>query len=130
MSGFRLHHVGLWTRNLEQMRAFYVDVLGGASGSRYENSRTGFRSYFVSFSDGARVELMSGPSTGSAPPAVPGCGYAHIALSVGGRTAVDETVARLRRCGVTVSSDPRTTGDGYYEAVVEDPEGNTIELVE
>ena len=130
MSDFRLHHVALWTRNLEQMRAFYVDVLGGTSGSRYENPRTGFQSYFISFSDGPRVELMSRPSEGGAPSTAPGCGYAHIALSVRSRTAVDEAVARLRGCGVTVSSEPRTTGDGYYEAVVEDPEGNKIELVE
>jgi len=130
MSDFRLHHVALWTRNLEQMRAFYVDVLGGTSGSRYENPRTGFRSYFVSFSDGPRVELMSRPSEGGTPSTVPGCGYAHIALSVGSRTAVDETIARLRGCGVPISSGPRITGDGYYEAVVEDPDGNKIELVE
>ena len=130
MIGLRLHHVALWVRNLEPMRVFYVDVLGGASGSLYENPRTGFRSYFISFSEGPRVELMSRPSEDAAPPVAPAHGYAHIALSVGSRTAVDETILRLRSRGVTVSREPRTTGDGYYEAVIEDPEGNTIELVE
>ena len=130
MINLRLHHVALWVRDLEQVRAFYVDMLGGASGSLYENPRTGFRSYFISFSGGARVELMSRPSGETASPPVPGGGYAHIALSVGSRKAVDEYTLRLKSRGITVSREPRTTGDGYYEAVIEDPEGNTIELVE
>ena len=112
------------------MREFYETVLGATSGSRYQNSRTGFESYFMSFSDGGRVELMSQKSRGGAAPSGSALGYAHIALALGGRAAVDEAVARLRGRGVTVVGEPRTTGDGFYEAVVEDPEGNTIELVE
>jgi lactoylglutathione lyase len=112
------------------MRAFYVDVLGGQSGSLYENPRTGLRSYFISFSEGARVELMTRTSEGTPPDVPSGWGYPHIAMSVGSRAAVDETIARLKGRGVTILSPPRTTGDGYYEAVVEDPEGNKIEIVE
>ena len=130
VSVLRLHHVALWVSDLERMREFYVSVLGATSGALYENSRTGFRSYFLSFPDGARVELMSQSARKEAPPAERGLGYAHIALSVGSRPAVDETVERLRGIGVTVLGEPRVTGDGYYEAVVEDPEGNRVELVE
>jgi lactoylglutathione lyase len=126
----RLHHVALWARDLERLRAFYVDVLGGTSGPLYENPRTGFRSCFISLTEGPRIELMWRPPGLQAPPGPAGPGYAHIALTVGSRAAVDETVSRFRSRGVTVASGPRTTGDGYYEAVIEDPEGNTIELVE
>jgi len=126
----RLHHVALWVRDLERVREFYLSLLGATSGSLYENPRTGFRSCFMTFSDGARVELMSQGARGEAPTSAPGFGYAHIALSVGGRATVDETIERLRTLGVRIVGEPRTTGDGYYEAVVEDPEGNRIELVE
>lgn len=124
----RLDHVALWVSDLEAMRDFYVTVLGGAAGPLYENAARGFRSYFVAFGDGGCIELMAqGPRTPSAP-AVPATGYAHVALSVGGNGAVDAMVGRLRARGVRIAGEPRTTGDGYYEAVVEDPEGNLIEL--
>ena len=126
----RLDHVALWVSDLERMRDFYVSLLGATSGSLYENPQTGFRSYFVSFSDGVRIELMSQGSRSEVALSVPALGYAHIALAVGSRAAVDETIERLRSRGVRVLDEPRTTGDGYYEAVVEDPEGNKIELVE
>jgi lactoylglutathione lyase len=126
----RLHHVGLWVRDLELMREFYLAVLGGSSGSLYENPRTGFRSYFISFDEGCQVELMFQPSRAAATLAAEGLGYAHIAVALGSPGAVEETVERLRGQGVQVVGGPRTTGDGYYEAVVEDPEGNRIEFVE
>jgi lactoylglutathione lyase len=123
MDAIRIEHVAIWVRDLEGMRQFYVATLGAKSGALYRNSRTGFRSIFVSLGDGARVELMSqsGRIEGRSEPC--GFGYAHLALRLGTRTAVDETVA------VVVLSRPRVTGDGYYEAVLADPEGNRIELV-
>lgn len=124
----RIEHVALWVRDLERMRAFYVEQLGGTSGAGYHNPRTGFRSYFISFSEGARIELMSGvDGTGEGPTATV-AGYAHVALSLGSRKAVDAVVRDLERAGVVVAGRPRTTGDGYYEAVIQDPEGNRIEL--
>ena len=110
------------------MFAFYTGLLGGTGGSLYENPGAGFRSYFVSFGEGARLELMS--RAGLGPPPAEACfGYAHLALSLGSRDAVDATVAALRRRRVTVESEARVTGDGYYEAVVLDPEGNRVELM-
>jgi len=123
----RLEHVALWVHDLERMRSFYVERLGGRSAERYHNPHTGFTSYFVSFDAGARVELMHGPDL--VPRAGPAAaGYAHVAFALGGRAEVDALVERLRAQGVEVASAPRVTGDGYYEAVVLDPEGNRLEL--
>jgi lactoylglutathione lyase len=122
-----VEHVAIWVRDLELMRGFYTEALGGASGALYENPATGFRSYFVSLDEGARLELMHRPALGPQPTGA-AAGYAHIALSLGSRDAVEAAVAALRRRGVTIESEPRVTGDGYYEAVVLDPERNRVEL--
>ena len=124
----RLEHVALWVRDLERMRAFYVEALGGRAGQRYENPARGFSSCFVSFGEGARVELMPRADQ-DASAGAPAAGYAHIALALGSREAVDARTGALRERGVTVDSPPRLTGDGYYESVILDPEGNRIELV-
>jgi lactoylglutathione lyase len=131
MSEIRLEHVAVWAWDVERMREFYVTMLHGQSSVLYENSRTGFRSYFISFRDSARLELMSrqsGPRREESEPAV--FGYAHVAFRLGSRAAVDAWVARLEAQGVAVLGRPRQTGDGYYEAVVADAEGNAVELAE
>lgn len=123
----RIDHVAVWVRDLEAMRAFYTEALGGASSERYQNPVTGFKSYFVSLGEGARLELMYRP--GLLPsPADAAAGYAHIALALGSRDAVDGAVAALRRRGVPIDAESRVTGDGYYEAVILDPERNRVEL--
>jgi lactoylglutathione lyase len=124
-------HIGIWTHDLERLRSFYVDVLGGESGPRYENARTGFRSYFISFGSGARLELMQRPSNREPhrDDDATHLGFAHVALALGSREAVEASVARLESRGTPILGRPRLTGDGYYEAVVADPDGNRIELV-
>ena len=129
MSGPRIAHVALWVRDLDGMRTFYENHLGGRSGPLYHNQRTGLRSYFVSFGDGPRLELMTRDGLGDGARGEPVCGWAHVALSIGGRDDVDALVRGLLAAGYVVASPPRTTGDGYYEAVVLDPEGNRVELV-
>jgi lactoylglutathione lyase len=125
----RVEHVAVWVQDLDQMRDFYVTVLSGQSGPRYHNPDTGFTSHFISFGEGCRIELMHRPNLLPHSRAEePSAGFAHVALSLGGRLAVDTAVEALRRQGVTIESEPRTTGDGYYEAVIRDPEGNRIEL--
>jgi lactoylglutathione lyase len=114
--------------DLERMREFYVTSFGGRSGAQYHNPRTGLRSYFIAFGEGCRIELMEGPGVAFRPEGSI-TGYAHLALSLGSREAVDEAVLALGKRGVRITSGPRTTGDGYYEAVILDPEGNPIELV-
>jgi lactoylglutathione lyase len=123
----RIEHVAVWAHDLEPMRAFYTEALSGVSGRLYENPATGFRSYFVSFGEGARLELMFRPGLEPLPGDAT-VGYAHIALTLGSREAVDAAVAALRRRGVPIESEPRVTGDGYYEAVILDPERNRVEL--
>lgn len=127
----RIEHIALWARDLEGLCAFYVEHFGATLGERYENPRKGFVSRFLSFGGGARIEVMT---TTSLAPAVGDtsaarAGLAHVAISLGGEAAVDVLTARLRTCGVSVLDGPRRTGDGYYESVVLDPEGNRVELV-
>lgn len=126
----RIHHLALWVSDLDTMCAFYAAAFSAHVGDRYENPAKGFASRFVTFQDGARLEFMTS-RTLALQPAVPGAqrmGLTHIAISLGSEAAVDELTARLRATGVAVLDGPRRTGDGYYESVVLDPEGNRIEL--
>jgi lactoylglutathione lyase len=121
-------HVAVSVSDLESVRAFYERYLGAEAGPLYHNPSTGLRSYFLSFGDGARLEIMTRP--GTTEPALPQqLGWAHTAFSLGSREAVDALVEVLRTDGFTVVDGPRVTGDGYYEASVLDPEGNRVELM-
>jgi len=123
----KIDHVALWTTQLEAMKDFYVMAFGGKPGVKYHNPETGFESYFISFEGGARLELMSMPGF-EIPSQDRFLGYAHIALALGSIQAVDEVTERLGQQGVVIASGPRRTGDGYYESVILDPDGNRVEL--
>lgn len=126
----RIEHVALWVSDLERLRIFYQEHFGAEASQKYVNPAKRFESYFLRLASGARIELMQSPLAGGAPGGggAPVHGYAHIALGVGSTEAVDALVARLRSRGVETVDGPRWTGDGYYEAVVLDPEGNRIEI--
>ena len=126
----RVEHVAVWTRDIERLRAFYVAWFGATPNGRYESRRQhGFASYFLTFpGGGARLEVMQLPSLADGAPA-PATGWAHVALSVGTRDDVESLAARMRDAGVRVISGPRETGDGYFEAAVEDPDGNVVEVM-
>lgn len=125
----RIEHVAVWTRDIERLRAFYERWFAATSGARYDSAtHPGFSSYFLTFpGGGGRLELMrlSKLSPAASEPAL---GYAHIALALGSRAAVDALASRMAADGVRLASAPRETGDGYYEAVVEDPDGNRVEI--
>ncbi|MBE5775070.1 MAG: glyoxalase [Clostridiales bacterium] len=124
----RIEHVAMYVNDLEAARDFFTRYLGGIANDGYHNPNTGFRSYFMTFDDGARLELMNKPGVTDAEKPLERTGYAHIAFSLGGRERVDALTDRLRRDGFEVVSGPRVTGDGYYESCVVGIEGNQIEL--
>jgi lactoylglutathione lyase len=120
-------HVALWAHDLDRVCAFY-ESLGATRGVRYDNSVTGFSSFFLSWpGSDVRLEVMHRPDLAPAPVTASG-GWAHVALALGSEAAVDEAAAALAARGVPVLDGPRRTGDGYYECVVADPEGNRVEL--
>ena len=123
----KIEHIALWCRELEVMKDFYVRYLDGTSINKYHNPAKGFSSYFIAFEDGSRLELMKREDIDQRI-AESLLGWAHIAFSLGSKEAVDTLTERLRVEGYPVVGEPRTTGDGYYESVVSDPEGNHIEL--
>ena len=124
----RIEHVAMYVNDLGAARDFFVRYLDGRSNDGYHNTTTGFRSYFISFDDGPRLEVMTRPRMADDRKDPNRTGYAHIAFSVGSREAVDELTAALKAAGYTVVSGPRTTGDGYYESCVVAIEGNQIEI--
>ena len=126
----RIEHIAMYVVDLEAARDFFVTFLGGKSNDGYHNKNTGFRSYFISFDDGARLEIMNKPEMTDIEKPLNRTGYIHIAFSVGSRERVNELTEELRSAGYEVVSGPRTTGDGYYESCIVAIEGNQIELTE
>ena len=124
----KIEHTALYVRDLEGARAFFCTYFGASSGPLYHNPNTGFRSYFLTFWEGGRLELMTRPELEGRDLERPCTGYAHLAFSVGSREAVEQLTDRLRRAGYPVLSGPRTTGDGYYESCVAGVEGIPVEI--
>ena len=126
----RIEHIAMYVVDLEAARDFFVTFLGGKSNDGYHNKNTDFRSYFISFDDGARLEIMNKPEMTEIEKSLNRTGYIHIAFSVGSRERVNSLTEELRSAGYEVVSGPRTTGDGYYESCIVAIEGNQIELTE
>jgi lactoylglutathione lyase len=130
LTQMQIEHIALWTRDLEGMKRFYGEFFGGVAGEMYHNPKTGFKSYFISFGSGVRLEIMGKTVVGEGiyNDDMPLAGYAHLAFAVGSEAGVDELTARLVAGGYPVASGPRRTGDGYYESCVLDPDGNRVEI--
>ena len=124
----KIEHIAMYVNELESARDFFVKYLGGVSNDGYNNKTTGFKSYFISFDDGARLEIMNKPSMDNLAKPVNRTGYIHIAFSVGSVEEVDRLTSEFREAGFEVLSGPRTTGDGYYESCIVGIEGNQIEI--
>ena len=123
----RIEHIAIWVKDLEKIRNFYEKYFGVTSSELYHNQKTGFKSYFLTFDDGARIEIMS-KSDINKEKQENTFGYAHLSISLGSKEKVDEYTETFRKDGYKIISEPRTTGDGYYESVILDPENNLIEL--
>jgi lactoylglutathione lyase len=125
-----IEHVALWTTDLERSKQFYAKYFGADAGREYANPSKGFKSVFLSFESGARIEVMQ---TSKLSPVLfePGAqrmGLTHLAISVGSVEQVDELTRRLKEDGFAILDGPRRTGDGYYESVALDPDGNRVEI--
>lgn len=116
----RIEHAASWVENLERACSFYERWFKATKGPKYSSTKRPFTSCFLSLGAGARLELMASPA--EAPR------IAHLAISVGSREGVDSLIEEMRAAGVAIVSGPRLTGDGYYEAVITDSEGNLVEI--
>ena len=126
----KLEHAALWVKDLEGAKDFFIKYFGAFPNEGYHNEKTGFRSYFLSFDDGARLEIMSSPLFEESEKSVYRSGYAHVAISLGSKEAVDELSERFKAEGFEILSGPRTTGDDYYESAIIGFEGNVVEITE
>ena len=125
-----IEHVAIWVKDLERLKTFYETYFQAQAGQKYINPSRQFESYFLSFSSGARLELMHRSTVLEAvnQGEAQFTGYSHLAFSVGSQEQVEALTSRLRDDGYQVIGGPRYTGDGYYESAILDPEGNRIEI--
>lgn len=127
----KIEHIAIWADNIEMLRDFYISYFNFKSGDFYHNPNKNFTSCFLYHDkDSAKIELMHKPDIPS--PASRGnlMGLAHLSISVGNKKNVNSLTERLRMDGYKILSEPRTTGDGFYESAIADPEGNYVEITE
>lgn len=124
----KIEHIAMYVNDLETAKNFFVKYFDAYSNNIYENTITGFRSYFLDFEDGARLEIMNRSIMNDTPKTESRTGFVHIAFSVGSKERVDELTKRLDNDGYKILSGPRTTGDGFYESCIVGIEDNLIEI--
>ena len=126
----KIEHIAIWTQDLDRLKDFYVKYFKAKSNDLYINDFKGFKSYFLSFDEGSRLELMKRIDIEEHPNREKEfMGFTHMAVSVGSKKEVDNLTETLREDGYKVLGEPRNTGDGYYESVISDPDGNRIEII-
>jgi lactoylglutathione lyase len=125
-----IDHIAIWADDLEGLKNFYQKYFTATAGEQYVNPPKKFKSYFLSFGDGARLEIMQKPGIPENlnDPRKEFRGLIHFAIAVGSKDRVNTLTEQLRKDGFAIVGEPRTTGDGYYESVILDPEGNRIEI--
>ncbi|WP_336961263.1 VOC family protein [Chryseobacterium contaminans] len=127
----KIEHIAVWVKDLEKTRTFYQKYFGAVSNEKYVNPVKNFESYFLSFDNGCRLEIMTRPDLKESDNSYESqqFGIIHFAFSAGSKEKVNELTETLRKDGYTIAGEPRTTGDGYYESVILDPENNIIEII-
>lgn len=126
----KINHIAMYVLDLEKSKEFYMRYFGGTPNKMYYNPKTGLRTYFITFDGDVRLEIMTKPDNNNSNKPEDMTGFTHLSFSVGSKEKVDELTKRIERDGYMVIGSPRTTGDGYYESVVLDNEGNRIEITE
>lgn len=126
----KIEHAAIYFNDLEKAKVFFETYFNATPNELYHNPRTGFRSYFLSFEEGARLEIMNKEQMEDLPKPLNRTGLAHLTFSLGSKEAVDQLTQRLKNDGYEVISGPRTTGDGYYESCILCFENNQIEISE
>lgn len=124
----KIEHIAVYVKDLEATKKFYTDFFGATASEKYHNKATGFQSYFLSFDNGARLEIMTSSNLAESQNDIVRTGFIHLAFSVGSAEAVDKLTQRIKESGYDIVNEPRTTGDGYYESCVLDGENNIIEI--
>lgn len=126
----KIDHIAMYLEDLESAKSFFIKYFDAVSNQQYHNPKTGLRTYFLSFGDGARLEIMNRPEMTSSEKALNQLGFIHLAFSLGGKEKVDSLTKRLLEDGFKVISGPRVTGDGCYESCILGPENCQIEITE
>lgn len=126
----KIDHIAMYVENLEEVREFFIKYFKATSNEMYHNPKTGLKTYFLSFEEGSRLEIMTRPDMTESSKNIMQTGYIHLAFSVGSKERVDSLTSELKEAGYEVLSGPRTTGDGYYESCILGPENNQIEITE
>ncbi len=128
----KIEHIAFWVNDLEKMKEFYEKYFQGRASAKYRNESKNFTSYFLEFESGSRIELMKKLEITENKNDFENqtIGITHLAFSVGNKEKVDEMTNEFRQDGYKIVGEPRTTGDGYYESVILDPEKNIIEITE
>ncbi len=128
----KIEHIAIWVRDIEILKDFYMKYFGASSNNKYTNIKKSFKSYFLSFDNGARLEIMQMPNIkdNNNDPHDQSFGFIHIAVSVGSKQKVIDLTEKLRTDGYVIVGEPRKTGDGYFESCILDPENNRIEITE
>jgi lactoylglutathione lyase len=124
----KIDHIALYTTDIEKLKAFYERYFHAEAGEKYINPKKQFQSYFLSFSEGSRIEIMQKTGIPQHAQEEESMGLTHFAIAVGDKEKVDMLTEQLRANGYKIAGEPRTTGDGYYESMVLDPDGNRIEI--
>ncbi|WP_276392797.1 VOC family protein [Eudoraea chungangensis] len=127
----KIEHIALWTNQLEKMKKFYVNWFSGTASNKYLNDKTGFKSYFIDFMSGSRLEIMQKqdiPENSNDTVHKQHIGLIHIAFGVDTMEEVDSMAIKMKSAGLRVLRGPRKTGDGYYEFETLDPDNNRLEI--
>jgi len=124
----KIEHLAMYAADLEKTRDFFIKYFQASCNDGYHNKKTDFRSYFLTFDGGSRLEVMHKPQMEDPQKSLNRTGFVHLAMSVGSKEKVDALTAALKADGYDVLSGPRTTGDGYYESCILGPEDNQIEI--